>query len=57
MSKVRKTANKKNILDKIQVNSKEECFITLKNHKPNFENNATGKLINPAKNEIGRVSK
>ena len=57
MSKVRKTANKKNILDKIQVNSKEECFITLKNHKPNFENNATAKLINPAKNEIGRVSK
>ena len=57
MSKVRKTANQKNILDKIQVNSKEECFITLKNHKPNFENNATAKLINPAKNEIGRVSK
>ena len=36
---------------------KKECFITLKDHKPNFENNATTRLINPAKNEIGRISK
>ena len=27
------------------------------NHKPNFENNPTTRLINPAKNEIGRISK
>ena len=32
-------------------------FITLKYHKTNFENNATATLINPAKNEIGRISK
>ena len=32
-------------------------FIALKDHKPNFENNATVTLINPAKNEIGRISK
>ena len=53
----KKIANKKNILDRIQVNGKEECFITLKDHKPNFENNVTARLINPAKNEIGRISK
>ena len=53
----KKIANKKNILDRIQVNSKEECFITLKDHKPNFENNVAARLINPAKNEIGRISK
>ena len=53
----KKIANKKNILDRIQVNGKEECFVTLKDHKPNFENNATARLINPAKNEIGRIRK
>ena len=53
----KKLANKKNIHDRIQVNSKEECFITLKDHKPNFENNAMARLINPAKNEIGRINK
>ena len=53
----KKIANKKNILDRIQVNGKEECFITLKDHKPNFENNATARIINPVKNKIGRISK
>ena len=52
----KKIANKKNILDRIQVNGKEKCFVILKDHKPNFENNATARLINPAKNEIGRIS-
>ena len=53
----KKIANKKNILHRIQVNCKEDCFITVKVKKPNFENNATARLINPAKNEIGRISK
>ena len=52
----KKIANKKNLLDKIQVNGKEEYLITLKDHKPNFENNATTRLINQAKNEIERIS-
>ena len=34
-----------------------ECFITLEHHKPNFENNPIVSLINPAKNEIGRIGK
>lgn len=50
-------ANKKNILNKINKNGKDECFITLKDHKDNFENNPTTRLINPAKNELGRVNK
>ena len=32
-------------------------FISLKNHKENFQNNPTVRLINPAKNELGRGSK
>ena len=38
-------------------NGKNECFIMLKDHKPNFKNNPKARLINPAKNEIGRISK
>ena len=34
-----------------------EAFITLKDHKPNFTNHPTCRLINPAKLDIGKVSK
>ena len=37
--------------------TKKECFITLKDHKQNFDNNLTSRLINPAKSGIGIVSK
>ena len=53
----KKIANKKNIHGRIKVKGKEECLITLKDHKLNFENNATTRLINQAKNEIERISK
>ena len=39
------------------VNGKQDCFITLKDHKPNFQNNPTVRLLNPAKNELSRISK
>ena len=42
----------KEILDRIDMNSKNTCFITLKNHKENFLNNSTVRLINPAKKRI-----
>ena len=35
----------------------KDSFITVKDHKPNFNNNPTCRLINPAKSEIGIVSK
>ena len=53
----KKVAYKKDILNVIQVNGKEECFTRLKDHKLNFENNANTRLINSAKHEIGRLSK
>ena len=46
-----------NISDRMNINGKNQCFITLKDHKPNFENKLPTRLINPAKNEIGRISK
>ena len=39
------------------VNDKQNCFITLKDHKRNFQNKPTLRLLNLAKNELGRVSK
>ena len=34
-----------------------DSFITLKDHKPDFKNNPTCRLLNPSKSEIGIVSK
>ena len=34
-----------------------QAFITLKDHKDSFDNKPTCRLINPAKSEIGRISK
>ena len=52
-----KYAKEANILDKVEVNGTANCCITLKDHKANFLNHPTTRLINPAKNEIGRISK
>ena len=32
-------------------------YVTLKDHKPNFYNNPACRLINPAKSEMGHISK
>ena len=42
-----------NIADRAE----RQAFITLKDHKDNFQNKPTCRLINPAKSEIGRISK
>ena len=52
-----KYAKEANILDKVEINGTANCFVTLKDHKANFLNDPTTRLINPAKNEIGRISK
>ena len=41
----------------MEVNGENNSFITLKDHKENFNNNPTVRLINPAKNELGHISK
>ena len=45
------------ILNRIEINGENNCFFTLKDHKDNFANNPQVRLINPAKNELGRISK
>ena len=43
--------------DRIEKLAKKEAFITLKDHKPNFQDHPTCRLINPSKSEIGVISK
>ena len=46
-----------NIINRMDINPESNCFITIKDHKENFLNNPKVRLINPAKNELGRISK
>ena len=50
-------AERLDLSDRIDTTAKRESFITLKDHKPNFRNKPTCRLINPCKPELGRVSK
>ena len=49
--------SKLGIDNRVDITAKKEAFITLKDHKPNFENRPTCRLINPSKSEIGQISK
>ena len=43
--------------DRIECLARNETFITLKDHKENFRTKPTCRLINPCKNELGKISK
>ena len=51
-----KFAKQADILDKIEVSDTGNSFVTLKDHKKNFISHPTITLINPSKNEIGKIS-
>ena len=53
----KKIIENKAVVNRMFVNGSNSCFITLKDHKPNFLNNPKVCLLNPAKNELGRISK
>ena len=50
-------AAKLGIDDRIDSTANKDAFISLKDHKPNFANKPTCRLINPTKSEIGKISK
>ena len=50
-------AQKLEIDDRLFKTSQQDCFVTLKDHKNNFRENPQVRTLNPAKPEIGRVSK
>ena len=53
----KKIAEKIELADRIEVSASRDSFIKLKDHKPDFINNPTCRLINPSKSEIGVISK
>ena len=50
-------ADNLNISNRIDPMNETPAFISLKDHKPDFENNPKCRLINPAKSNLGKVSK
>ena len=52
----KKIAEKIELEDRIEVSASRDSFIALKDHKPDFINNPTCRLINPSKSEIGIIS-
>ena len=50
-------AHKLGIVDRVEKYNAKNCFITIKDHKRNFKSNPECRLINPAKTQIGRISK
>ena len=52
----KEVVNKLDIQDRVFATTPRQAYVTLKDHKDNFANNPSCRLINPAKPEIGRVS-
>ncbi len=57
VSDEKKIAKSLGIDNRVDSLAAKDSFITLKDHKPNFPNNPTCRLINPSKSEIGIISK
>ena len=52
-----KYAKQAKVFDIIEVTGTGNCFKELKQHKTNFINHPTTRLLNPAENEIARIIK
>ena len=47
----------KELIKQMETNKEGNSFITIKDHKENFDNQPTVRRINRAKNELGKISK
>ena len=47
----------KDVLQRMDIHIESNCFIGLKYHQENFQDNPLVRLINPAKNELRSLSK
>ena len=56
-SQAKSIAKELDIDNRTERMAKQQAFITLKDHKDNFANHPTCRLINPTKSELGKVSK
>ena len=46
-----------NLEDRIDIPTEDDAFISIKDHKPSFPSKVECRLINPAKNHVGKISK
>ena len=53
----KKIIENKEVVNRMFVNSRSSCFITLKDRKSNFLNNPNVRLLNAPKNKLGIISK
>ena len=53
----KKHARSLQIIDRIERHSESNAFLTIKDHKPEFPNTIKYRIINPASNKLGKVSK
>ena len=53
----RDLAQKLDIDDRVYSLNIQDCFVTIKDHKDNFENNTKCRLLNPSKSDLGKISK
>ena len=56
-SEAKMLAHRLGIVDRVEKYNTKNCFITIKDHKSDFKTTPEYRLINPAKTQIGRVSK
>ena len=50
-------ASELELADRIEKHSEAYAYVTIKDHKPNFKTDPKCRLINPAKSQIGKISK
>ena len=56
-SEARTITTELGIDDRVEQLAEKPAFITLKDHKPDFQNRPKCRLINPAKSQLGKISK
>ena len=53
----RKTVKPFDVADRFDTMAKQECFVTLKNHREDYRTNPKYCLLNPTKSQLGKISK
>lgn len=52
----KKIGTKLKLHEKVDIMAQQQCFITIKDHKPDYRTNPKYRLLNPTKSELGKVS-
>ena len=54
---MKKVAKEFNLDDKLNIMAKQQCFVTIKDHTPDFRTNPKYRLLNPTMSKLGELSK